>query len=167
MSQTSPTNKFVPCLWFDGRAQEAMEFYTSVFKDSKKAGFTYYGDKGPGTKGQVMTASFTLFGQEFLALNGGPMYQFTPAISLMVNCEDQAEIDYYWDKLTADGGEAVMCGWLKDKFGVSWQIIPKDLSEMMQSGTQAQRERMMAAVMQMKKLDAAAMRRAFRGTEAA
>jgi predicted 3-demethylubiquinone-9 3-methyltransferase (glyoxalase superfamily) len=159
-------NKFVPCLWFDGRAEEAMEFYTKVFKDSNKAGFTYYGDESPGTKGKVMTASFTLFGQEFLALNGGPMYQFTPAISLMVSCEDQAEIDYYWDKL-AEGGEHVMCGWLKDKFGVSWQIIPKDLSQMMLSGTQAQVDRMMAAVMQMKKLDAAAMRQAYESARAA
>jgi predicted 3-demethylubiquinone-9 3-methyltransferase (glyoxalase superfamily) len=159
-------SKFIPCLWFDGRAEEAMEFYTKVFKDSKKAGFTYYGDKGPGTKGKVMTASFTLFGQEFLALNGGPMYQFTPAISLMVNCEDQAEIDYYWDRL-AEGGEHVMCGWLKDKFGVSWQIIPKELGEMMLSGTQAQVDRMMAAVMQMKKLDVAAMRQAYDSARAA
>ena len=159
-------NKFVPCLWFDGRAEEAMEFYTKVFKDSKKAGFTYYGDKGPGTKGKVMTASFTLFGQEFLALNGGPMYQFTPAISLMVSCEDQIEIDYYWDKL-AEGGEHLMCGWLNDKFGVSWQIIPKNLGEMMLSGTQAQVDRMMAAVMQMKKLDAAAMREAYDSAKAA
>ncbi len=159
-------NKFVPCLWFDGRAEEAMEFYTTVFKDSKKAGFTYYGDNSHGIKGKVMTASFTLFGQEFLALNGGPIYQFTPAISLMVSCEDQAEIDYYWDKL-AEGGEHVMCGWLTDKFGVSWQIIPKDLGEMMLSGTQVQVDSMMAAVMQMKKLDAAAMRRAFESAKAA
>jgi predicted 3-demethylubiquinone-9 3-methyltransferase (glyoxalase superfamily) len=158
-------NKFVPCLWFDGHAAEAMEFYTSVFKDSKKAGFTYYGDKGPGPKGSVMTASFTLFGQEFLALNGGPLFQFTPAISLIVNCEDQAEIDHYWDKLAA-GGETQMCGWLKDKFGVSWQIVPQTLGDMMLAGTPAQRERMMGAVMQMKKLDMAAMRRAYEGAAA-
>src|SRR5262249_41112056 len=134
--------------------------------DSKKAGFTHYGEKGPGTKGRVMTASFTLFGQDFLALNGGPMFQVTPAISLIVNCEDQGEIDHYWEKL-AEGGARQMCGWLKDKFGVSWQIVPKDLGEMMLSGTPEQRERMMAAVMQMKKLDAGAIRRAFRGAEAA
>jgi predicted 3-demethylubiquinone-9 3-methyltransferase (glyoxalase superfamily) len=159
-------NKFVPCLWFDGRAEEAMEFYTAVFKDSKKAGFTRYGEKGPGPKGSVMTASFTLFGQDFLALNGGPMFQFTPAISLIVNCDDQAEIDRYWDKL-AEGGEPQVCGWLKDKFGVSWQIVPKDLGEMMLSATPAQRERMMAAVMQMKKLDAAAIRHAYENAKAA
>ena len=159
-------NKFVPCLWFDGRAEEAMEFYTSVFKDSKKAGFTRYGDKGPGPKGTVMTASFTLFGQDFLALNGGPMFQFTPALSLIVNCDDQAEIDHYWTRL-AEGGEAGVCGWLKDKFGISWQIVPGDLGEMMLTATSAQREQMMAAVMQMKKLDAAAIRRAFNGAEAA
>jgi len=158
-------NKFVPCLWFDGRAAEAMEFYTSVFKDSKKAGFTYYGDKGPGPKGSVMTASFTLFEQEFLALNGGPLFQFTPAISLIVNCEDQAEIDHYWDKLAA-GGETQMCGWLKDKFGVSWQIVPKTLGDMMLGGTPAQRERVMGAVMQMKKLDMAAMQHAYEGAAA-
>jgi predicted 3-demethylubiquinone-9 3-methyltransferase (glyoxalase superfamily) len=159
-------NKFVPCLWFDGRAEEAMAFYTSVFKDSKKAGFTRYGDKGPGPKGSVMTASFTLFGQDFLALNGGPMFQFTPAISLIVNCEDQAEIDHYWNKL-AEGGETQVCGWLKDKFGVSWQIVPKAMGEMMLSATPAQRERMMAAVMQMKKLDVAQIRRAYESAEAA
>ena len=159
-------NKFVPCLWFDGRAEEAMEFYTKVFKDSKKAGFTYYGDKGPGPKGSVMTASFTLFGQDFLALNGGPMFQFTPAISLIVNCDDQAEIDHYWDKL-AEGGETQVCGWLKDKFGVSWQVVPRDLGEMALSATPEQRGRLMAAMMQMKKPDAAALRRAFNGAEAA
>jgi predicted 3-demethylubiquinone-9 3-methyltransferase (glyoxalase superfamily) len=159
-------NKFVPCLWFDGRAEEAMAFYTSVFKDSKKAGFTRYGDKGPGPKGSVMTASFTLFGQDFLALNGGPMFQFTPAISLIVNCEDQAEIDHYWNKL-AEGGETQVCGWLKDKFGVSWQIVPKAMGEMMLSATPAQREQMMAAVMQMKKLDVAQIRRAYESAEAA
>ncbi len=113
-----------------------------------------------------MTASFTLFGQEFLALNGGPMYQFTPAISLMVNCEDQAEIDYYWERL-AEGGETQVCGWLKDKFGVSWQIVPTDLGEMMLSATPAQLERMMGAVMQMKKPDAAAIRKAYESARAA
>jgi predicted 3-demethylubiquinone-9 3-methyltransferase (glyoxalase superfamily) len=159
-------NKFVPCLWFDGRAEEAMEFYTRVFKDSKKAGFTRYGDNGPGPKGSVMTASFTLFGQDFLALNGGPMFQFTPAISLIVNCDDQAEIDHYWEKL-AEGGETQVCGWLKDKFGVSWQVVPRDLGEMALSGTPEQRGRMMAAMMQMKKLDAAAIRQAFDSAKAA
>ncbi len=159
-------NKFVPCLWFDDRAEEAMEFYTTVFKDSKKAGFTYYGDKGPKPKGSVMTVSFTLFGQDFLALNGGPMFQFTPAISLIVNCDDQAEIDHYWEKL-AEGGETQVCGWLKDKFGVSWQVVPQDLGEMALSGTEEQRGRLMAAMMQMKKPDAAALRRAFNGAAAA
>jgi predicted 3-demethylubiquinone-9 3-methyltransferase (glyoxalase superfamily) len=159
-------NKFVPCLWFDGRAEEAMEFYTSIFKDSKKAGFTRYGEHGHGQKGSVMTASFTLFGQDFLALNGGPMFQFTPAISLIVNCDDQAEIDYYWEKLS-EGGETQVCGWLKDKFGVSWQVVPKDLGEMMLSATPAQHERMMAAVMQMKKPDAAAIRKAYESARAA
>jgi predicted 3-demethylubiquinone-9 3-methyltransferase (glyoxalase superfamily) len=158
-------SKFVPCLWFDGRAAEAMEFYTSVFKDSKTAGFTYYGDKGPGPKGSVMTASFTLFGQEFLALNGGPLFQFTPAISLIVNCEDQAEIDHYWEEL-AQGGETQVCGWLKDRFGVSWQVVPKTLGAMMLAGTPAQRERMMGAMMQMKKPDVAALRRAYEGAAA-
>jgi predicted 3-demethylubiquinone-9 3-methyltransferase (glyoxalase superfamily) len=159
-------NKFVPCLWFDGRAEEAMEFYTKVFKDSKKAGFTRYGDKGPGPKGSVMTASFTLFGQDFLALNGGPMFQFTPAISLIINCEDQAEIDHYWEKLS-EGGETQVCGWLKDKFGVSWQVVPKDLGEMMLSATPEQRERMMTVVMQMTKPDAAVIRNAYESARAA
>ena len=159
-------NKFVPCLWFDGRAEEAMEFYTSVFKDSKQAGFTRYGANAPGPKDSVMTASFTLFGQDFLALNGGPMFQFTPAISLIVNCDDQAEIDHYWDKLS-EGGETQVCGWLKDKFGVSWQVVPRDLGEMMLSATPLQRDRMMAAVMQMKKPDAAAIRKAYESAKAA
>jgi predicted 3-demethylubiquinone-9 3-methyltransferase (glyoxalase superfamily) len=159
-------SKFVPCLWFDGRAEEAMAFYTSVFKDSKKAGLTFYGDKGPGPKGSVMTASFSLFGQDFLALNGGPMFRFTSAISLIVNCDTQEEIDHYWDKL-AEGGQHEVCGWLKDKFGVSWQIVPSALGEMMLSATPAQSERMMAAVMQMTKIDLAALKRAYDSTKAA
>jgi predicted 3-demethylubiquinone-9 3-methyltransferase (glyoxalase superfamily) len=150
-----------PCLWFDGRAEEAMAFYTSVFRDSKALGLTRYGEQGPGPKGSVMTASFTLFDQEFLALNGGPMFQFSPAISFIVNCEDQAEIDRYWDKLS-EGGETQVCGWLKDKFGVSWQIVPRAMGEMMRKATSSQTGRMMAAVMQMKKIDIATLQRAYR-----
>ena len=155
----------MPCLWFDGRAEEAVTFYTTVFKDSKALGLTHYGEHGPGPKGTVMTASFTLFGQEFLALNGGPMFQFTPAISFIVNCENQDEIDHYWEKLS-EGGETQVCGWLKDKFGVSWQVVPKTMGDLMRGATQAQSGRMMAAVMQMKKIDIAALERAHRGEAA-
>jgi predicted 3-demethylubiquinone-9 3-methyltransferase (glyoxalase superfamily) len=159
-------SKFTPCLWFDGRAEEAMAFYTAVFKDSKKFGVTYYGEGAPAPKGSVMTASFTLFGQDFLALNGGPLFQFTPAISFIVNCEDQDEIDHYWQNL-GDGGETQMCGWLKDKFGISWQIVPKMLGEMMRSATPAQSRGMMAAMMQMKKIDLAVLKRAYDAAKAA
>ena len=145
-------NKFTPCLWFDGRAEEAMQFYTAVFKDSKAGGVKRYGEHGHGATGSVMTAWFSLFGQDFLALNGGPMFQFTPAISLMVNCEDQTEVDHYWEKLS-EGGEKQPCGWLKDKFGVSWQIVPKAMGEMMRTATPAQTEKIMGAMMQMKKIE--------------
>src|SRR6266446_4001923 len=115
--------RITPFLWFDGKAEEAVNFYTSIFKNSKITGMSRYGDAGPGPKGTVMTAGFQLDGQDFVALNGGPVYQFSPAISFVVNCETQEEVDYYWEKLS-QGGKEVQCGWLTDKYGVSWQITP-------------------------------------------
>jgi predicted 3-demethylubiquinone-9 3-methyltransferase (glyoxalase superfamily) len=123
--------KITPFLWFDGKAEEAMNFYVSIFKNSKVLSTTRYGEAGPGPKGSVMSATFQLEGQEFYALNGGPHYKFTPAISLFVNCETQQEVDELWDKLSA-GGEKNRCGWLQDKFGLSWQIIPTVLGKLLQ-----------------------------------
>jgi predicted 3-demethylubiquinone-9 3-methyltransferase (glyoxalase superfamily) len=123
--------KITTFLWFDDKAEEAMNFYLSVFKNSKVVGVSRYGDAWPGPKGSVMVATFQLDGQEFMALNGGPHFKFTEAISLLVNCETQEEVDRFWEKLS-DGGEKSQCGWLKDKYGLSWQIVPTVLGEMMQ-----------------------------------
>jgi predicted 3-demethylubiquinone-9 3-methyltransferase (glyoxalase superfamily) len=154
-------SRFTPCLWFDTQAKEAAEFYVSVFKNSKLKQVTFYGDHGPMPKGTVLTASFEIDGQEFLALNGGPMFKFTEAVSFIVNCDTQAEIDEYWSKLTANGGQEVQCGWLKDKYGLSWQINPRKIDEWLKDPVKA--ERVMAAVMQMVKIDMAAMERAYNG----
>jgi len=150
--------KMTVCLWFDNQAEEAAKFYTSVFKDSKIDNISYYNKEGfeihGRGKGSVMTVSFTLDGQHFTALNGGPLFKFNESVSFQVFCETQAEIDYYWAKLT-DEGEEGQCGWLKDKFGVSWQVIPSVLSELM---TEPERsERVTAAFLQMKKLDIAGL----------
>src|SRR6266699_5498099 len=123
--------KIAACLWFDGRAEEAMKFYTSIFKSSRVLGVARYGEAGPGPKGSVMTASFEIEGQEFMALNGGPQFQFSPAISFIVHCKTQEEVDDFWSKLLA-GGKPQQCGWLTDKFGVSWQIVPTILPELLQ-----------------------------------
>jgi predicted 3-demethylubiquinone-9 3-methyltransferase (glyoxalase superfamily) len=156
-------SKIQVCLGFNTEAEEAARYYCSVFKDSEMGSVNYYGDNAPMPKGTVLTATFSANGQEFLALNCGPAFQFTGAISLMINCESQVEIDYYWDKMINDGGEAIQCGWLKDKFGVFWQVAPASLAGMMKSGDQAKMDRLMAAVMQMVKLDIAKMERAYRG----
>ena len=132
--------KITPFLWFNNNAEDAVNFYTSIFKNSKVGTVTRYGDAGPGPKGSVMTASFQIEGQEFVALNGGPVYQFTPAISFVVNCETQAEVDYYWDKLSA-GGREVQCGWVTDKFGVSWQVVPAILVDIVYVNRTALRQR--------------------------
>src|ERR1700704_2560291 len=116
--------KITPFLWYDGKAKEAVNFYVSIFKNSKVLSVARYGDAGPGPKGSVMTASFELEGQKFTALNAGPMFKFTEAISFVIPCKTQEEVDYYWSKLTSGGGEESMCGWLKDKFGLSWQVVP-------------------------------------------
>ena len=137
--------KITPFLWFDNNAEEAMNFYVSIFKNSKVLTVSRYGDAGPGPKGTVMTVDFELDGQRFAALNGGPTFKFTEAISLVVNCDTQEEIDYFWEKLT-DGGEPGPCGWLKDKFGLSWQVVPAVAIEMMQDQDRERANRVMQAV---------------------
>jgi predicted 3-demethylubiquinone-9 3-methyltransferase (glyoxalase superfamily) len=152
--------KIVPFLWFDGRAEEAMNFYVAIFKNSKVGNVTRCGDAGPGPKGSVLTTSFQLEGQDFIALNGGPAYQFTPAISLFVNCETQREVDDLWDKLS-DGGKIQQCGWLQDKFGVSWQIIPTTLMKLLNDKDTAKSARVMKAMLGMVKIDIEGLRRAY------
>ena len=150
-------------LWFDGQAEDAAKFYVSVFKNSRIKQITHYtGEEPADRKGQVMTVSFELDGQEFTALNGGPLFKFTEAISLVINCDSQEEIDYYWEKLTADGGEEVQCGWLADKYGLSWQVVPsKFFAEWVSDPAGLQR--VMHELMQMKKLDLAKLTTAFEG----
>lgn len=154
--------KITPFLWFNDQAEEAMNFYTSIFRNSKVGNVSRYGDAGPGPKGQVMTASFQLEGQDFLALNGGPQYTFTPAISLYVNCEGQQEVDELWAKLSA-GGEPGPCGWIKDKYGVSWQIIPSALSRLMGDKDRAKAGRVMQAMLKMSKIDIKGLQQAYDG----
>lgn len=152
--------KISPCLFFDGKAEEAVNFYKSVFRNAKIGHIARYGDNMPMPKGSVMTAELEIEGQKFLALNGPPMFTFSPAISFMVNCETQAEIDEYWDKLSA-GGETQQCGWLKDKFGVSWQIVPNEMPHLMGSASPAQSQKVMEAVMKMTKLDIKTLKQAY------
>jgi predicted 3-demethylubiquinone-9 3-methyltransferase (glyoxalase superfamily) len=154
--------KIVPCLWFDTQAEEAVTFYTSVVKDSRIRTMTRFTDTGPLPAGTVMTVVFDLQGQEFMALNGGPVFQFTPAISFVLHCGDQAELDFYWDALS-EGGVTERCGWLRDRYGVSWQIVPSVIGELMGSGDPARTDRVMRAVLQMDKIDIAAMQSAFAG----
>lgn len=152
-------SKITPFLWFDGQAEEAVNFYVSIFKNSKVVSMARYGDAGPGPKGSVMTVAFQLEGQDFVALNGGPQFKFTPAISFVVNCESQQEVDDLWEKLSA-GGRKDRCGWLADKFGVSWQIVPKILSKLMQNKDPEKSKRVMQAMLQMDKLDIARLEQA-------
>jgi predicted 3-demethylubiquinone-9 3-methyltransferase (glyoxalase superfamily) len=150
---TAPrAQKITSFLWFDNNAEEAVNFYTSIFKNSRILNSVRYGDAGPGPKGTIMTISFLLDGQEFTALNGGPQFKFTEALSQVVHCDTQQEVDYFWEKLSA-GGEKVECGWLKDKFGLFWQIVPDVLLELLQDKDQAKSQRVMKAMMTMKKLD--------------
>ncbi len=154
--------KITPFLWFDHQAEEAAQFYTSVFPNSKITAMTRYGDAGPGPKGTVMTVAFQLDGQSFTALNGGPAHaKFTEAISFVVNCETQQEVDHLWDHLTA-GGQAIACGWLRDKYGLCWQIVPVAFLRMIQDPDAERKERVMKAMYQMKKLDIAALEAAYR-----
>jgi len=151
--------KITPFLWFDGRAEEAMNFYVSIFKHSKVGKVRRWGEAGPAPKGTVMSASFELEGLQFHALNGGPAFKFTPAISLFVDCKTQEEVDELWEKLSA-GGEPNRCGWLTDKFGISWQIIPSALGEALSHADPAKAKKAMEAMMQMTKIDIAELQRA-------
>ena len=148
--------KIIPMLWFDGRAEEAADFYTSVFKNSKKGAVMRNPEGAPGPAGQVLTAEWEIEGQRYVGLNGGPMFKFSEAVSLQIQCKDQEEVDYYWNRLL-DGGEESMCGWLKDKFGFSWQVTPTRLTELMMSSDKAKAERVMQAMMKMRKIDIAAL----------
>jgi predicted 3-demethylubiquinone-9 3-methyltransferase (glyoxalase superfamily) len=155
------------CLWYDSEAKEAAVFYTGIFKNSRLGDITYYSKEGFDIHGKtektVMTVEFELNGQQFMGLNGGPQFKFNEAMSLMVNCNTQEEIDYYWHQLTKDGGEESSCGWLKDKFGVSWQVHPVQLSEMLKDTDPAKVQRVTKAFLHMKKFDIAALEKAFRG----
>jgi predicted 3-demethylubiquinone-9 3-methyltransferase (glyoxalase superfamily) len=152
--------KITTFLWFDDQAEEAMNFYVSIFKNSKVLSVNRYGEAGPGAKGKVMTVTFQLEGQDFMALNGGPLFKFNEAISLFVNCETQEEVDELWDKL-CQGGQPSRCGWLKDKYGLSWQIIPSALGKMLQDPDPAKSQRVMQAMLQMSKIDIAGLKRAY------
>jgi len=144
--------KITPFLWFDGKAEEAARFYVSVFKNSKILSVSRYGEAGPGPQGSVMTVAFELDGEKFVALNGGPNHTFSPAVSFVVDCETQQEVDHYWERLS-EGGEKVRCGWLKDKYGLSWQIVPTVLPELLQDKDREKRKRVMAAMLKIVKLD--------------
>ena len=152
--------KITPFLWFDGKAEEAANFYTSIFKSSKMKNVVRYGEAGPGPKGTVMSTTFELEGQDFIALNGGPHFTFTPAISFFVSCETQQEVDDLWEKLSL-GGEKNNCGWLRDKYGVSWQIIPTALGQMLHDKDAKKSNRVMKAMLQMKKIDIKTLQQAY------
>ena len=154
--------KITPFLWFDNNAEEAMHFYVSIFKNSEVLSVTRYGEAGPGPSGSVMTATFQLDGLELIALNGGPHFKFTEAISLSVNCETQEEVDELWEKLS-EGGETGRCGWLKDKFGLSWQVNPRVLGELLGDKDPEKAKRVMAAMLQMDKIDIDTLRKAYEG----
>jgi predicted 3-demethylubiquinone-9 3-methyltransferase (glyoxalase superfamily) len=162
----SKTQKITTFLWFDSQAEEAAKYYVSIFKDSRIVGTTRYDEEASKVagrpKGSVMTVEFDLDGQRFTALNGGPLFKFTEAISLVVHCESQNEVDHFWEKLSA-GGEEVECGWLKDRYGLSWQVVPDVLIEMLQSKDPEKSKRAMAAMLKMRKLDIAALQQAYDG----
>ena len=152
--------KITPFLWYDGQAEEAVNFYVSIFKNSRIVSMARYGDAGPGPKGSVMTAAFQLEGQDFVALNGGPQYKFTPAISFVVSCETQEEVDELWEKLSA-GGRKDRCAWFTDKFGVSWQIVATILSKLLQDKDPEKAKRVMQAMLQMDKIDINRLKQAY------
>jgi len=152
--------KITPFLWFDGKAEEAMNFYTSIFKNSRTESVMRCGEAGPGSKGTLISATFQLDGQEFIALNGGPEFKFTEAISFFVNCDKQEEVDELWEKLS-EGGERQRCGWLKDKYGVSWQIIPSALGKMLQDKDAKKSRKVMQAMLQMDKIDIKSLKQAY------
>jgi predicted 3-demethylubiquinone-9 3-methyltransferase (glyoxalase superfamily) len=155
--------KVSPFLWFDGQAEEAASFYTSLFENSRITHVSRYGEGGPAPKGTAMSVTFELDGHEYMALNGGPHFKFTPAISLFVKCETQEEVDSYWDRLIAEGGQAERCGWLKDRFGLSWQIVPTVLGQLLQDKDRAKAGSVMQAMLKMTKLDIAGLRAAYEG----
>ena len=162
-----PTN-ITPCLWFDHQGEEAAKFYTAIFPNSKITATTHYGEAGKEIHGRepgsVMVVAFELNGRSFTALNGGPYFKFNEAVSLQIECEDQKELEYYWEKLNEGGDpEAQQCGWLKDKYGLSWQVVPKILAQLLQDPDAAKRDRVMAAMLQMKKIDIAGLQRAAAG----
>jgi predicted 3-demethylubiquinone-9 3-methyltransferase (glyoxalase superfamily) len=152
--------KITPFLWFDDQAEEAAKFYTSIFNDSKIGKISRYGDAGPGPKGTIMTVEFEIAGQKFVALNGGPQFKFTEAVSFMVNCKTQKEVDTFWEKLSK-GGEKGPCGWLTDKFGVSWQVIPRALGELLNDPDPEKSKRVMEAMLQMSKIEIEGLRKAY------
>lgn len=154
--------KITPFLWFDGNAEDAMNFYTTIFKDSKIVNASRYGDAGPGPKGSLMTATFLLHGQEFMALNGGPHFKFNEAISFFVKCDTQEEVDDFWEKLSA-GGQKSQCGWLKDKFGLSWQIIPNALGKLLNDKDPEKSKRVMMAMLKMSKIEIKKLEDAYHG----
>jgi predicted 3-demethylubiquinone-9 3-methyltransferase (glyoxalase superfamily) len=156
---TKMSQKITPFFWYTNQAEEAAQFYTSIFKRSRIGTIVRFGDTGPGPKGSVMTVAFEIEGQEFVALNGGPQFKFTPAVSFLINCDTQEEVDEFWDKLSA-GGQTQRCGWLTDKFGLSWQVVPKVLMELLRDGDPARLQRVMAAVMQMTKIDIPTLKKA-------
>ena len=155
--------KISPFLWFDTQAEDAARFYVSIFPSSRIVKVARYGDPGPGPKGNVMTVQFELDGQEIVALNGGPLFKFTEAISLSIDCKTQDEVDYFWDKLIEGGGEPSQCSWLKDKFGVSWQVVPEQLPKLLLDPDRAKAGRVMSAMMQMGKIDIAKIEAAAKG----
>jgi predicted 3-demethylubiquinone-9 3-methyltransferase (glyoxalase superfamily) len=154
---------FTTCLWFDGQAEEAAEYYISLFKNSKLGKVGRYNDAGPGTPGSVMAVEFEINGQKFMGLNGGPEFKFSEAISFQVHCDDQAEVDHYWNRFVEDGGEEGPCGWLKDKYGVAWQIIPAGAIELVTDPDPEKAKRASEAMFKMKKLDIEALRKANAG----
>ncbi len=153
--------KITPFLWFDNQAEEAVNFYTSIFKDSTISGISRHGEAGPGEQGTVMSVTFTLAGQDFIAINGGPPFKFTEAVSFFVNCKTQAEVDEVWEKLS-EGGEKGRCGWLKDKFGLSWQVVPSILGKLLQDKDKEKSARVMQAMLQMDKIDIAGLKKAYK-----
>ncbi len=153
--------RITPFLWYDTQAEEAANFYVSVFKNSRVRGVVRYGDAGPGPKGSVMTVEFELEGLKFVGLNGGPHFKFTEAVSFAISCETQEEVDYFWEKLTVDGGQESQCGWLKDKYGLSWQVVPIRAIELLKDPATSQR--VMQAIMPMKKIDLATLEKAAEG----
>ncbi|WP_214071740.1 VOC family protein [Mucilaginibacter sp. dw_454] len=152
-------SKITPFLWFDDNLDEAIKFYSSVFKNHRLLYEVQYGDAGPGPKGTIMTATFELEGQKFMALNGGPMFKFTEAISMFITCDKQEEIDYYWERLS-EGGQKSQCGWLKDKFGLSWQVVPYNLGELLAGTDRQKANKVMQAMLKMSKLDMSALEEA-------